>query len=287
MRNLRCLAAGAALLGLSVTPALAQDAPDASDAPDKNVLDGNYLTVGAGVTYGPGYDGSDDYVASPIPIVMGRIHGIDISPRPGGVALDFIPDGKDADFGFSFGPVMAISRNRVVQIEDPVVRAAGKLDTAVEVGVNGGVTAYHLLNPYDSLTLSSDVRWDIGGAYKGMTWAPSVSYITPVSKAVLVSLVASVRHVDDDFARYYYSVNPTQAAASGLPEFQAKGGWDSINTGILVGWDLSGDMRDGGFALFSLASYSRMLNDGKDTPYTSLRGDPDQWLIGAGVAYTF
>lgn len=270
----------AAAVAVAGSPAVAQDTTGA------NVGEGDYLTVGAGAIYSPSYDGSDDYVVSPIPIVQGRVKGITISPRPAGVALDLVPDARDARIGLSLGPVATISRNRVKQIKDPAVRAAGKLDTAVELGVSGGVTAYRLLNPYDSLTLSADVKWDVA-AYKGMTWSPSISYITPVSKAVLVTLIASARHVDDDYARFYYSVTPAQSAASGLPEYQAKGGWDSVSAGLIVGWDLSGDLRDGGFALFSVASYSRMLNDAKDTPYTSLRGDADQWVVGGGVAYTF
>ena len=269
-----------AFAGLS-TPAFAQDANR------DDVFEGDRITVGAGAIYGPSYDGSDDYVVSPIPIIQGKIRGISITPRQGGLALDLIPDAQDARFGVSLGPVAALSRNRAADIKDPVVRAAGKLDTAVEVGLSGGVTAYRLLNPYDALTLSSDVRWDIAGAHKGMVWSPAVSYATPLSKAVLVTLLASARHVDDDYARYYYSVSPAQAAASGLPEYEAEGGWDSVTAGLLVGWDLSGDLRDGGLALFSLASYSRMLGDAKDTPYTSLRGDADQWMIGGGVAYTF
>lgn len=259
----------------------------ARDAGSGNVFEGDHLTVGGGAIYEPSYDGSDDYVVSPVPIVRGRVRGIEISPRQGGAALDLVPDARDARIGFSLGPVATVSLNRARRIEDPVVRAAGKLDTAVELGVSGGVTAYRLLNSYDSLTLSADAKWDVAGAHKGMTWTPSVSYVTPVSKAVLVTLVASARHVDDDYARYYYSVTPAQSAASGLPEYQAEGGWDSATAGLLVGWDLSGDLRDGGFALFSLASYSRMLNDAKDTPYTALRGDADQWVVGGGVAYTF
>jgi hypothetical protein len=30
-----------------------------------------------------------------------------------------------------------------------------------------------------------------------------------------------------------------------------------------------------------------MLNDGKDTPFTRIRGDADQWTGGLGIGYTF
>ncbi|KHK89999.1 MipA/OmpV family protein [Novosphingobium malaysiense] len=262
-------------------PAAAQDGPDEEELPRDRI------TVGAGAIYNPSYDGSDDYVLSPFPVIQGQVRGIVITPRPGGVALDMIPDDEDARVGFSFGPVARLSFNRNRQIKDEVVKAAGKLDPAIELGVNGGVTAYKLLNPYDSLTVSADVKWDINGAYKGMTWSPSVSYVTPLSKAILVTLSASAHHADGKYARYYYSVTPAQSAASGLPEYRAESGWDRVSAGMLVGWDLSGDLRDGGVALFAIGNYSRMLGDGRDTPYTALRGDADQWTLGVGAAYTF
>ncbi|MDD3800298.1 MAG: MipA/OmpV family protein [Novosphingobium sp.] len=274
----------ASALGCALTwavPAAAQDDPETT------ILDRDHLTVGVGGFYGPSYDGSDDYVVSPFPVVQGHFRGVDINPRPGGVALDVVPDSRDAKIGFSFGPVATVSFNRNRQIKDPVVKAAGKLDAAIELGVTGGVTAYRVLNDYDALTLSADVKWDVNGAYKGMTWSPSISYLTPLSKAVLVTLSAGAHHADGDYARYYYSVTPVQSAASGLPQYEAKAGWDSVNVGMLVGWDLSGDLRDGGFALFAAAGYSRMLNDAKRTPYTAIRGEADQWIGGAGLAYTF
>lgn len=263
--------------------AMAQDAV----APEESVFDGDHFTIGVAAIYGPSYDGSDDYVISPVPVVQGNLKGITITPRPGGVALDLIPDAKDTAIGFSLGPVATLSRNRASQIEDPVVRAAGKLDAAIELGANGGVTFYKLLHGYDSLTVSADVKWDVAGAHSGRTISPAVSYFTPLSKAALVTLSASMKHVDDDFARYYYSVSPAQSTASGLPRFDAKGGWESWSLGLLGGYDLNGNALDGGFAVFALANYSRLMNDAKATPYTSLRGDSDQWTLGLGLGYTF
>lgn len=273
----------AAVVLLIPMPALAQS----EVAPEESALDGDYLLVGAGIVVNPSYDGSDDEVVTPFPLVQGSLKGVGINPRPGGIALDLIPDGDDPRFGVSLGPVATVSFNRVRQIKDPVVKAAGKLDTAIEIGVNGGVSAYKLLNDYDVLTLSADVKWDIAGAYGGMTWSPGISYVTPLSRGALVTLSLSARHVDDDFADYYYSVSPAQATASGLPLYNAKGGWDSWNVGLLGGYDLNGNMLDGGLAVFGLASYGRMLNDGKDNPYTAIRGKASQFTFGGGVTYTF
>lgn len=270
-----------------VTAALLSFPAVAQDASGEKSLDGDRLTVGLGAVYAPSYRGSDDYRVTPLPVVQGQVKGIGINPRAGGLSLDFIPDNRDSGFGFSLGPVVTYSGNRARNIGDSVVRRAGKLDDAVGVGVSAGVTAYKLLNPYDSLTISGDVTWDVAGAYKGMVWTPNLTYATPLSKGTLVTLNLSASHVDNKYARYYYSVTTAQSLASGLPVYNARKGFDNVSVGLLGAYDLDGNLLNGGFAIFALGSYSKMLNDGKDTPFTSIRGSANQWVGGAGLAYTF
>ena len=276
---------------LAATPALAQDGQAASGPPadlDMNgtVYDDTWLSLGVGVGYGPSYDGSDDYVAFPAPIVQGRVAGIGIQPRPAGLALDFIPDAGEG-VGFALGPVARVRSNRARQIKDPVVKAAGELDTAIEVGANAGLSFPKVLNPYDSLSFGTDVLWDVAGAHSGMTFAPSVTYFTPLRRGIAASLSLSAEHADDDFADYYYSVTPAQSAASGLPTFAADGGWTKAGATLLTAYDFDGDLTNGGVSAVLIGGYSRMLGDAKRTPYTSIRGSADQWFGAFGIGYTF
>ena len=95
---MKTFAAGLMVAGtmLVATPLAAQDAGEpgvraaAPDLPEQTVFDGDYLTVGVGVAYGPSYSGSDDYTAFVLPLVQGSLGGVDISPRAAGIALDFI-----------------------------------------------------------------------------------------------------------------------------------------------------------------------------------------------------
>ena len=96
-------------------------------------------------------------------------------------------------------------------------------------------------------------------------------------------LSVSAKHIDDDFADYYYSV----PAGGPLPEFQAEGGFESAGVNLLGVFDLDGDVTNSGLALIALGGYSRMLGDAKRTPFTSIRGDADQWMGAVGVGYTF
>lgn len=268
-------------LALVAAPAAAQDA-----APADTVYDDTWLSVGVGVGYGPSYDGSDDYVAFPLPIVQGRVAGIAIQPRPAGIALDFVPDAEHGP-GFALGPVARVRTNRARQIKDPVVAAAGELDTAIELGVAAGVSLPRVLNPYDSLTFGVDALWDVAGAHRGRTLTPSVTYFTPLSRGIAASLSFSAEHADDDFAQYYYSVSTAQSAASGLPRFTADGGFTKAGATMLLGFDFDGDLTNGGIAAVVIGGHSRMLGDAKDTPYTALRGSTGQWFGAVGVGYTF
>ncbi len=251
-----------------------------------SVFDENWLTVGLGVGVLPSYNGSDDYVALPAPLVQGSIAGIDINARPAGLALDLIPD-QGNELQFALGPTARFRFDRTDRIEDEVVELAGELDTAFEIGAAAGVSYSGLLNPYDTLSLNADIRWDVAGAHDGMMIQPAVSYRTPLNQGTLAILIVNSTYVDDDYADYYHSVNVEQAAASGLPLFDAEGGFTSVGANALVGFDLDGNLQNGGLALFVGGGYSRQLNDAKDTPFTSIRGSADQFLGFAGLAFTF
>lgn len=301
MTNRMIRAAGAALLlttAITTAPLLAQDPGEAVPAPESpapppeappTIFDGDWITLGAGVAYSASYDGSDDYVFSPLPFLQGRLGGVAINPRPAGVALDFVPDG-DGAVNFNLGVAARLNRNRADQIEDEVVLAYGELDTAIEVGPTVGVSISKLLNPFDSLSIGADILWDVNGAHNGMTINPSITYFTPVSRAAAISFSLSARHVDGDYAAYYYSVPVAPATvpvADRLPTFTAESGFDKIGANLLLAYDFDGDLTNGGLAGFLIGGYSRMQGDAADTPFTTVRGDPDQWFVGVGLGYTF
>lgn len=285
MRSITFLAGLGITLALADPPAGAQEATD-PPADTATVFDGDWLSVGGGALYAPSYDGSNDYVITAIPVVQGSLGGIAINPRPAGLALDFISD-PETGVGFALGPSVRLRSNRAVKIEDPVVLAAGKLKRAVEVGGAAGISFPQLLNPYDRLSFTLDARWDVAKAHRGMVLAPAVSYFTPLSRGIGVVLSLDAERGDDDFMAYYYSVTAAQSAASGLPQFAAKGGWSKAGVSAIGAVDLDGDLANGGLSLVVLGGYARMLGEARRSPHTALRGSPDQWMAGAGLALTF
>ena len=277
------------MLGAAPVAAQAPEAESAkADAPDRGVFAGDWLTLGIGVGYGPSYEGSDDYTVFPAPLAQGSVGGLEFGARGPGLYVDLIADGdNESNVKFLAGPLFRVRLDRNSKIKDPVVRSLGKEDVAIEVGATAGISFSKVLNPYDTLTISGDIQWDVAKAHRGRLITPAVSYSTPLSKAIFTNLSLSAVHVDDNYADTYFSIDALGSAASGLPVFDADGGWKSYGATLLGGVDLSGDGRDGGWGTFALVSYSRLTGDAKRSPVTSIRGDADQWFFAAGVSYTF
>lgn len=284
MRNIAILAALGA--GLCAAPAWADEPPRIDT--DKSVFSGDFLIVGAGVAVAPSYEGSDDLVATPAAAVAGRIGGIGINARAFGVSLDLIPDSdRKGGIGFTLGPVVRYRTNRSGRIVDDVVAKLGKLKGVVEAGVTVGFDAKHVFNPYDSLSFSVDLRWDVSGRGSGLIVAPGLSYLTPVSKGIAVGGALSANFVDSRYANYNFSISPAGSAASGLPVYTAKGGLKDVGIGAFTAFDLNGNFLDGGPAIGLGAMYSRLFNSAADSPVTSIRGRRGQLIFGAAASYTF
>lgn len=275
-------------------PAAAQEPvseipPDATveEVLENSVFDGDFIIVGVGGVLAPSYEGSDNMKILPAAGVMGRIGGIEFSPRAAGLALDLLPEPKGARFGINLGPLARYRANRTGGIKDPVVARLGELDGVIEAGVNAGVSFRGVLNGFDRLSLGTDVRWDISGKGGGRVIAPGLAYFTPVSKSQVAGLRVGAEFVDRKYAQYNYGISPAGALASGLPAYTARGGFKEWNVGLFTARDLSGNFLDGGLAIGVGGMYSRLQGSAAETPITSIRGRRDQWFVGAGLAYTF
>lgn len=265
---------------LAGSAALAQPLPG-DDADD----DTDTVTIGVGGAYMPSYEGSDNYKVTPAVVVRGRIKGFSFWSRGKSLYLDLIPEsGKSVDF--SAGPIAGLRSNRTGGIKDAQVKLLGDLNTAYEVGAFVGVAKTGVTSAYDNIGLRVSYVKDVGNAHESHVITPSIEYGTPLSTRTYVGVGLSAEFVGDGYASYYFDVSPAGSAASGLPVFSAEGGFKSWGVNVLAVQSLTGDLR-GGLAVALLGSYTRLRNDFRRSPITSLRGSPNQWLAAIGLAYTF
>ncbi len=228
-------------------------------------------------------------MASAAPVVIGSVDGFNFSVVGNRAAIDLIPDGKGPTWDFQAGPIAVLDLNRSVksQIGDPRVQALGKRDMSIEVGGFVGIGKTGVLtSPYDKLSLSISYRNGISGAQRGGIFAPTINYLTPVSRKAAVGFLVSADRVERAYGRAYFDVSAAGSLASGLPQFTTRGGWKSWTAGGFATYALTGNLLHGA-KLIAGGTYTQMLNDFADSPIVSIAGNRNQWLGAVGLAYTF
>jgi MipA family protein len=267
---------------IASSPALAQSSGD--PLPDPNDQS-NTFTLAGGAAFIPDYEGSDDYRIIPALAIRGRISGISFFTRATYLYVDFVQRGQNA-LEFDAGPIIGARLNRTGKIHDDFVDALPERDTAIEVGGFAGITYHGLTNPYDALSFRVDVVKDIAGAHKSTLVTPTIDFGTPLSRTTYVGATLSAEWAGGGYADYYYSISPADSIASGLPVYDADGGFKNWRLGLLLNQSVSGDLTHG-ISLFATGSYARLSGDFKDSPIVDLRGSASQWLGALGLAYTW
>ena len=283
MRHFACAVLAACCLA---SPAAAQSPPTNVPTPEELAKKDSF-TLAAGAALTPDYEGSDDYRLIPAAAIRGKLSGISFSTKGLYLYVDVIPQrahGIDLDAG----PIVGARLNRTRHIKDDIVNLLPRRKTAIEAGGFAGVSFHGLTNPYDTLALHLDVVHDFAGAHKSTTFAPNVDFSTPLSRTTYASASVGAEFVGNRFADYYFSISPADslATAGALPVFDADGGMKNWKASLLLNQSLSGNLLHG-FSLFGTANYSRLVGDFKRSPIVSRRGSASQWLLAAGLAYTW
>lgn len=268
------------------SPALAQSPPAGALPTPQEMASRDSVTIGAGVAVIPDYEGSDDYRLIPAGAIRGRIKNISFSTHGTYLYVDVIP--QSGKFGLDAGPIGGFRFDDRHHADDPIVKLMLKRKTAVEVGGFVGFSLRGVTNPYDTLSLHLDVLHDIGNAHKSTVFSPSLDFSTPLSRRTYASLSTGMEFVSHKYANYYFGVSPADRLATGnaLPLYDPHGGLKNWKVSLLVDQSLTGDLLHG-ISLFGFGQYSRLMNDFKRSPIVSERGNANQWLGAAGLAYTW
>jgi outer membrane protein len=278
---IRCLVLLAAT-GLAA-PAFAQTAPSPAELAHKD-----RVTIGVGGALIPDYEGSDDYRLIPAAAIRGQLSGISFSTQGTYFYVDVVPRGS-GKLEFDVGPIVGIRANRTKHnLKDDIVDLLPRRKTAIEVGGFAGISYHGLTNPYDSLSVHLDVVHDVANAHESTTISPAIDFATPLSHTTYASFSLSTEFVGNKYADYYFSITPADALATGgvLPVFNAGGGMKDWKMGLLLNQSLTGDLTHG-LSIFGTGRYSRLVGDFKRSPIVSQRGSANQWVVAAGLAYTF
>jgi outer membrane protein len=284
------LLALAGALATFAPPALAQETATVEPVPAQTSDPrGDFAIAGLGIAVLPEYEGSSDYAITPIPAAIGQFSGYRFILLGNRLSVDLIRDGYGPTWDVQAGPfgVVNFNRNSSDAIDDPQVALLDERGTAIELGGYVGIGKTGVLtSDFDRLSATVSYRYDVSGVHDSGILTPTIAYTTPLSTKSLVGLFVSAERVERGFGRAYFSVSPEESLRSGLPVYDARGGWKNYAIGLTGMRSLTGDLT-GGLQLVVGGLYRRLLNDFGDSPVTSIAGSRNQWLGTVGVAYSF
>ncbi len=149
----------------------------------------------------------------------------------------------------------------------------GDVDAAAELG---GFVSYEV----GSWRSRFEMRHGFGG-HEGIVGDVSLDF-TGTNRGWRYALGPRMRFGSSDFVDPYFSVDAVQATRSGLREFDADGGVNS------VGFGMSAIIPQGKrFTWVLFSSYDRLLGDVADSPLVDSRGDANQMTVGASLSWRF
>lgn len=228
--------------------------------------EGSQLTLGAGMSYGPDYFGSDNYKLDPDFTVYLRL-GRTLTVENDSATLNIL--------GFKnikFGPVLHFTGGRS-DSNNPVLNGLGDIDTSIDLGlfVRSTIADHYILRLryYHAL---------IGGNNGGvMDLTFNARFIDEETVSAAFSVRA--RWGDAQHTGRYFGVSPVQSAITGLPEYSPGTSFQDVRISLGGRWELNKD-----WALNAYARYTRLVDDIADSP---IIGDQDQYVVGAYLSHTF
>ena len=184
-------------LGLA-TSAAAQDPglPESDDValPQRQFV----IDLGLGASVGPRYDGSDEYLVQPVPII-----GVSRFTVPG---LGDVGGGPEARRGFFFFPTFDYIGSRDAS-DSRDLRGTEDIDWALAVGLGGGYR-------YDWWRVFAQVDYGFNG-YSGWRGQIGADVIAEPADRWSVSFGPRLAWAGDDYMDTYFSVSNGESAASG------------------------------------------------------------------------
>lgn len=220
------------LLGLAVTsilclplPVRAADfmsgeeappqAPDpARFGPVRQALHDWHVVVGAGASFQPKYEGSDEFEVSPIPFVSAEFFDR-ITIDPTGIEIKAYETGPirfDVNVGYDSG-----------RKEDDADALRGMGD--IDFGATVGGKATYSFGPA-SFFLSVD---KIIGGSDGLLARAGATITQPLSEHFILGAEAAATFADDNYMESYFGVNAKQSARSGYSQYKAGAGLKSVD----------------------------------------------------------
>jgi outer membrane protein len=265
-----------ARLSLALPAGLCLIASASAQAEEAKGLHG-YLDLGAAAV--PDYEGSQDYM--PAPVIAGKLGYDEFYVEVQGPKLRANVMPKVLPFGFDFGPSLAYRFGRD-DVENNQVDRLRKIDGSVAAGGFAKVYTGGLLQEGDELAFEVEGLAGVGDKRDGTTihFGPSYGF-SPV-ESLHLGVHVSATWANDRYNETYFGIDASNAARSGLAEYEAQGGIKDVGLSLdatymwTANWGITGSI-----------GVTQLVGDAADSPIVDDAGSATQGVAALGVVYSF
>lgn len=258
-------AAFAAVGGLSLATAVAAQDPGLPEPDDVSLPQRQFvIDLGLGASVGPRYDGSDEYLVQPVPII-----GFSRVTLPGIGQFGGAPEPRRGFFVFPTFDYIG-SRN---SSDSRDLRGTKDVDWALAVG--GGV-GYR----YDFWRVFAQVDYGFNG-YSGWRGQVGADVIAEPADRWSLSFGPRLAWAGNQYMDTYFSVSNSKSAASNgrLDPYSADGGLRALGVAAIASYAVTDKV-----FLIGNARYDLLIGDAGDSPIVEV-GDENQLTVGLGISY--
>jgi outer membrane protein len=228
------------------------------------------VAAGLGVGLAPDYEGSEDYIAVPIPYLNVRWENhMSINWLGGKAKLNLIPSPfwRGGVVGEYIGKRDDVDNNRVDKLRE--------VDTSLMLG---GFFGFQ----YNHWSADIEAMQDVADGNDGAIIRLNGGYTIPIDETWTFSLGAFTTWASDDYMESYFKIDGNNAGRSGLDRYDAEAGFKDVGLNVMTSfkpWEHLGFM--------GLLGYKRLIGDAEDSPVVDDEGDANQLSAGILVFYQF
>lgn len=238
------------------------------------------LSVGAATLFTPAYQGSDNYTVMAVPDLRLKYKDRFFASVSQGVGYNVLTRVSGQD-GWKVGPIAKFDFGRDEDGQGPFIIVGdtddligmGEIDETVELG---GFVDYQ----WQMLQTRLEVRQGFGG-HKGVVAELNLNYQGRLGDGYY-AFGPRITWASEDYNQTYFGVNATQAAATGLAQYNAGNGVTSYGLGGFVYKPITDKV-----SFTSFASYNRLGEEAADSAFIRERGTANQFMAGMGISYAF
>ena len=224
-----------------------------------------WVTLGAGATVQPPYDGSDEFEFLPLPVVDVRYKDIAFLSSAEGLGWN-------------------VYKTRNVRVGPVLTYYLGNSDTPtgvdeVDYGIQGGAFAEFA---FDHWRFDARALQSLAGDAEGLQINFGAAYGTRINGDWRVVIRPNATWYNENEMKTYFGINSKEASTSGLAEFSPSASFKDVALDLEVAYELSRN-----WSILALARAGYLLGDAADSPLVDPEGTELQFSTTLGFAYHF